>query len=109
MAQIELTEENLLSIVLDSESRSQLFNNINAEQGTHLPLTNQYDEIGMRCQATQDQIRQVIHVLLEATTKDRLIDPFVCHSNAPDEICSNYSNWNAVLMRLDIEQGHKHY
>lgn len=96
----ELTEESLIEILLNSDKRAALIEVIEAESGSHLLLTNRYEELARRCQATSEQLRQAIHGLLAAQAKNVLIEPLLFHPHMPDSLLFELSDQERYSIAL---------
>ncbi len=85
MINFALNEATIIPILLSSQERAELLATIEAEQGTNLPVTNQYDEIAQECLASPADIRAVVETLLVEGMR-RLIEPFIFHANTPEDV-----------------------
>lgn len=107
MNQEPLTESSLFSILMDPEQRTNLIAQIESEEDTDLPVSNLYAEVGERCEASPEQIRQVVNKLLDSygNEHDWLIEPFIFHPNIPDDVLSELYRRNAWTVALAHRKG----
>lgn len=88
MEQLDLSAKPIIEILLDPGLRASLIVALQAEQGRHRPVYHQYEELALHCEATADQLRQVIPILreLDHAAGHTLIAPLLFHPNLPDDL-----------------------
>ncbi len=101
----ELTEETLIEILLDSRKQAALMKAIKAESGSHLSMTNRYEELARHCQATSEQLQQATHALLATQADDVLVEPLLFNPNMPDDILFELSEQERFSVALAHRKG----
>lgn len=104
MKENELTSENIITILLDAKSRKTLIQAIKAEQGTFLPLSNEYSQLAPQCQASEEELRQVSNILLEEDD-DYLLENLIFHPNMPDDVLFHLVDSDKYITRLAHRSG----
>jgi hypothetical protein len=108
LEQSEINEKSLIQILLDYERQAELIEAIRIEQGTHFPITNWYEEVAMRCEATPQQLKQAVIRLLEMrSTIDWLISGLIFHPDLPEDILLELSDRGDFITPLAHRQGPK--
>lgn len=110
MEQFKLTEKPIIEILLDANLRQVLVDALRAEHGRHLPVHWQYEELARNCEATAEQLRAVIHSLLELDVSDdsprnSLISPLIFHPNMPDDLLLELCEDEYCIMPLGHRRG----
>jgi hypothetical protein len=107
MEQLQLTEKPLIEILLDANLRQALADAILAEHGSHLSINNHYYDLALHCEATAEQLREVIHHLqeLDDSPSNRLLDPLIFHPNMPDDLLLELSEQERFIMPLGHRRG----
>ena len=82
---LEVSEANLVATLSHPERRARLRAAMRREQGSHLPLTNRYDDVAARSEIEPDVLRGVANQLLEADCLD-LLAPLVFNRSMPDDV-----------------------
>jgi hypothetical protein len=85
MRTFALNEATIIPILLSSQQRAELLATMDAEEGTNLPVTNQYHAVAEACTASPEEIRTVVETLL-TDKMYRLIKPFIFHANTPEDV-----------------------
>jgi hypothetical protein len=88
MEQLQLTARPIIEILLDASLCQALVDALAAEHGRHLPIHHQYHRLALHGEATAEQLRQVLHTLIERdySVGHTLIGPLIFHPNMPDDL-----------------------
>lgn len=104
MEKEELTVENIITMLLDVERRKKLIQALEAEQGSILPLTNWYSQLASCCQASEEELRQVAHILL-AENDEHLLGDLLFHPNMPSDVLFHLVDLGYYITQLGHRSG----
>jgi hypothetical protein len=81
----EVTPSSFREIVFDPVLRRQLLNALQEESGHRLPLMNAAADAAEHCDATREQLAEMVKLLLPEDPDDRLLDWLVLHPAIPEQ------------------------
>jgi hypothetical protein len=96
-----LNEHTVVDMLLDPAQRDALLAAMRAEHGTRLPLTNRYEVVAPRADATPEQLRAVMAVLTRPDRRyDALIAALTFHPQMPEEILLHLAEQDCCVVAL---------